>query len=87
MNDLTKKSVVVGTGSLIYNTVIQVQSIFPAKLKYTGLKSGKLYVWENSGDVVSVDNMDLEDLLSKKVGEKGCCGDNLNGNPVFQVVK
>lgn len=87
MEDRYKKSMVVKSPTPTYNTITQVQSIFPARLKYTGVATGKLYVWEKAGDIVSVENADLMDLMSKKVGEKGCCGDNLNGNPVFQIVK
>lgn len=87
MSEPIKKSTVVNIQNKTYNNTTQVQSIFPAKLRYTGATSGKEYIWEKAGDVVSVENVDLDELLTKKVGSKGCCGDNLNGNPVFQIFK
>lgn len=69
-----------------YNSVV-IQSIFPAHLKYRGLVTGKLYEWAKAGDMVSVDSADVTDLLSKRVGAKGCCGGNPDGNKVFQLLK
>ena len=78
------KTAVVETPKARYNSGTKsVQSVFPAHLKYTGVSSGKLYEWYKSGDVVSVDDADVDDLIAKRIGQRGCCGDNLYGNPVF----
>lgn len=73
-----------------YNDVEEtkpLRSIYPAKLNITGPVSGKQYVWENAGSVVSVNIEDYDPLLAKRVGGKGCCGaDNLDGNKLFEAV-
>lgn len=69
-----------------YNSTVLVQSLFPAHLKYVGAVSGKAYEWLKAGDVVSVDGADVADLLSKRIGAKGCCGDNPDGNKVFALL-
>ena len=63
-----------------------VQSIFPAHLKYEGLVTGKSYEWFRSGDVAVVDDADVADLLAKRVGAVGCCGNSPGGNIVFQLI-
>lgn len=69
-----------------YNNKVAIQSLFPAHLKYTGLVSGVKYEWLQAGDVVTVDESDVADLLSKRVGERGCCGNSPDGNIVFALL-
>ena len=65
----------------------RVQSIFPARLIYVGQISGKQYIWDKAGDVVDVNIEDVDDLLSKKLGEGSCCGSSQKGNPLFTLEK
>ena len=62
---------------------IRIVSLFSARLIYTGRVSGKLYTWQNSGEIVLVDAQDVPDLLSKKLGESTCCGGSTKGNVLF----
>jgi hypothetical protein len=68
-----------------YNNTL-IQSLFPAHLKYQGAISGKLYEWPKAGDIVAVDEADVADLLSKRIGSQGCCGFNPQGNQVFALL-
>ena len=69
-----------------YNLGVKsIQSVFSAHLKYVGVASGKLYEWDKAGAIVAVDEADVDDLLSKRIGERGCCGGNENGNILFQL--
>lgn len=70
-----------------YNDTVAIQSLFPAHLRYVGAVSGKVYEWPKAGDTVSVDSADVPDLLSKRVGAHGCCGNEQGGNVVFQVLQ
>lgn len=76
-------SMFVQTPKTNYNSTVLIQSLYPAHLKYVGIVSGKVYEWPKSGDIVSVDSADVADLLSKRIGARGCCG-NSDGNVVFQ---
>lgn len=77
----------VQTPKASYNSTVTIQSVFPANLRYVGAVSGKVYEWPKSGDTVSVDAADVPDLLSKRIGARGCCGNELGGNVVFQVLQ
>lgn len=86
-NDSVRVKPTVATKSTAtYNNTTNIQSIFPAHLKYTGLISGKSYEWEQAGAIVAVNSEDVPDLLSKRIGATGCCGGNSDGNKVFQVI-
>ncbi len=65
---------------------VSIRSLFPARLRYSGRVSGKQYEWEKSGDVVEVQTEDAPDLLLKKIGSKGCCGVQSNGNVLFEQI-
>lgn len=82
-----KKVKVVQKAQVQYTNTTKIQSIFSAHLKYQGANSGKLYEWMNSGDIVSVNNEDVSDLLEKRIGQKGCCGGNADGNRVFVILE
>ena len=64
----------------------QLQSLISAHLKYTGLVTSVKYEWSSAGAIVAVDEADVADLMSKRVGSSGCCGNNPDGNFVFQIV-
>ena len=65
---------------------VTVISLFPARLEYIGAISGQAYTWAKAGDTVSVDLRDVPDLLSKRIGERACCGASGNGNKLFEVI-
>jgi hypothetical protein len=79
--------VLVDTGSnQTYNTkatTVLLQSVFDARLEYTGQTSGKQYTWNKAGDIREVDASDSEILLAKRIGGNGCCGSSRGGNMVF----
>jgi hypothetical protein len=65
----------------------QVQSIFPARLIYVGEVTGTRYEWPAAGTVLSVNSLDVPDLLTKRVGKNSCCGGGQNENKSFQLVE
>lgn len=62
---------------------VKVQSLIDAHLYYTGQISGELYEWSMAGTVVEVDERDVPELLTKRLGKKVCCGSGTN--LVFQL--
>jgi hypothetical protein len=63
---------------------VAIQSLFPAHLKFIGL-SGQGYEWQKTGDIVYVNEEDAPNLLSKRIGNRGCCGVvREGGNVLFQ---
>ena|ERR1035437_666040 len=62
---------------------IWVRSQFDAHLIYIGHVSGKRYEWRTSGTAVEVDARDVDELLSKRLGEGSCCGSASRGNVLF----
>lgn len=65
------------------NKTTKIESLLEAHLEYAGRESGKLYSWHKAGDIVLVDEADVPELLSKRLGKKTCCG---NGeNRIFQI--
>ncbi len=65
--------------------VVKVQSLIDSHLYYTGRESGKLYEWGKAGAIVEVDEQDVPELLSKRLGKKMCCG--TGNNQIFQLAK
>jgi hypothetical protein len=65
---------------------VRIQSVFDARLEYTGQVSGKQYVWNKAGDIVEVGVEDSEILLAKRMGEKLCCGNSTETNKLFQQI-
>lgn len=63
-----------------------VQSLIDAHLIYTGRESGKQYEWNRAGAIVSVDERDIPELLSKRLGGKSCCGGE-EGNKIFELAQ
>lgn len=80
------KPIVAGFSPDDYNNYSKIQSLIDAHMTYTGKVSGHLYEWFKAGDVVSVWEGDVPDLLSKRLGTSACCGESRDGNHVFQVI-
>lgn len=69
----------------IINTV-GIQSLIDAHLIYDGQVSGRHYEWGRAGAIVNVDESDVPDLLSKRLGTKSCCGQQ-DTNKIFQLAE
>lgn len=78
------KLVVVTAPKQSYNYV-KIRSLLASHLLYSGQISGKHYEWSKSGDVVEVDERDVPELLAKRIGKRSCCGEDLQGNKVFEI--
>lgn len=70
---------------VVHGTVF-VRSKFPARIRETGSVSGLQYEWPKAGDVVEVDERDVDFLLTRRVGNKGCCGGATFDNHLFELV-
>ena len=70
-----------------YNSYRKIQSLIDSKLVYEGRSSGKLYEWQRAGDIIAVREEDVPELLSKRIGERSCCGEGLLGSKVFEEMK
>lgn len=64
---------------------VKVRSRIQSRLQYTGKASGRLYEWGGAGQVVSVLEEDVPELLAKRLGRKGCCGNS--ENKIFELVQ
>lgn len=62
-----------------------VVSLIDARIKVTGKYSGQEYLFEKAGSVINADERDVEWLLSKRQGERQCCGGTEKGNKVFDL--
>lgn len=67
--------------------VKQVQSLIDARIKVTGKYSGQEYLFERAGSVQDVDERDVEWLVSRRQGERQCCGGTDRGNAMFRLVE
>lgn len=63
----------------------KVESLIDAHLLYDGQVSGRHYEWARAGTVQNVDERDVPELLSKRLGGKPCCGGDEEGNRIFQL--
>lgn len=64
----------------------KVRSLIDSRLIYTGQISGEQYEWNRAGSNVDVDERDVPDLLTKRIGGNSCCGgQNTKGNQVFEI--
>jgi len=76
----------IGSG-LPYTSVEQSELVvckFPATVRMVGAVSGKHYKWDGAGTKVQVDVRDIDDLLTKHVGETACCGNRKIENFLFE---
>lgn len=63
----------------------EIQSLIDSRLLYAGQVSQRQYEWSRAGDVILVDERDVPELLSKRLGGRLCCGENISdGNRIFQ---
>ena len=73
-----------------YTTVEQnskrVVCKFPASIKLVGKVSGKQYEWMGAGSIVEIDLVDVDDILSKTLGNASCCGASQRTNTLFEIV-
>lgn len=86
---MSKKTYISGVEEKQSETIInlvKVQSLIDAHLQYTGRESGESYEWLRAGDIQNVDERDVPELLSKRIGERSCCGEGGLGNLVFQEI-
>lgn len=65
--------------------VKNVQSLVEARIIYTGNITGNVYEWPKAGFIVPVDSRDVPELLSKRIGSRGCCGSQ-DGNKIFELI-
>lgn len=74
------------SGTSTYNSVdtVSIRSLIDARVKLTGAVSGKVYIWERAGAVISVDVVDKDEVLNKKRG-RACCGGQ-SGKNLFELV-
>lgn len=82
---MSKRIVAVTPPDVTINTTKRIQSLIDAHFFYTGQVSGKQYEWGRAGAIVEVDEHDVPELLSKRLGGKTCCGAS-DGNIIFQEV-
>jgi hypothetical protein len=67
-----------------YTTQVSIVSMVDATVKVTGTVTGKQYVWNGAGSIVSVDILDKDEILDKKRG-RACCGGQ-SGTNLFALV-
>jgi len=64
--------------------LVKIQSLIEAHLVYNGKASRRHYEWKRAGEIISVLEEDVPELLEKRLGGKQCCGDQ-GGNKIFQL--
>lgn len=85
--DVIKKTVADNvTSDYNYYGRSNVRSLLDAHILYDGAITGEHYEWSRAGSVVSVDERDVPELLSKRLGSQGCCGTN-DSNRVFELIQ
>lgn len=85
MSGRLKQAVVETAPDSTINTIIKIQSLIDAHIYFTGRVSGKQYEWNKAGAIVEVDERDVPDLLTKRLGKKTCCGGGTN--QIFQLAQ
>jgi hypothetical protein len=78
-----KKAVVEETAPPDKISKVNIQSLIDGHIYYTGRASGELYEWSVAGAIVAVDERDVPDLLTRRLGKKMCCGSGTN--LIFQL--
>lgn len=64
---------------------VNIQSLIDGHFLYDGRVSGEHYEWVRSGAIVAVNERDVPELLSKRLGGRLCCGSR-DGNRIFEIV-
>lgn len=83
---IPSKPVVERTAKVTTIKEVQIQSRIDSVLKYDGPISGKHYVWEHAGAIVSVNSEDADGLLTLRIGGNGCCGASKTEGIIFQLI-
>lgn len=88
-SELVEKEPLADDKEMLYtNSRALLKLVYPVNVQVTGRATGKLYRWTSAGQVVSVDLLDLEQLLNMKLGVGGCCGgSSKQANKLFQIVE
>lgn len=79
------QTVVEETTSEVTIKLIKVQSLVEAHLIYNGRETGQRYEWSKAGVIVEVNELDVPELLAKRLGGQTCCGSK-GGNVIFEAV-
>ena len=66
---------------------VKLQLKISARVISFGSETGKRYEWERAGAVVEVDEEDVTELLSKRLGDKACCGGDSDNLKLFIQVE
>lgn len=69
----------------IESSDVRLQLTIQSRYKATGAVTGRKYIWQEAGSIVSVDKYDSTSLLEKR-RSGSCCGGSTNSKPVFRVV-
>lgn len=81
-----KKEAIAVPHRATYNYFVkQVRSMVQARIIYRGHVTGNRYEWPAAGSVVPVDERDVPELLSKKLGGRSCCGPQ-GANTIFELI-
>jgi len=76
------------TDNVPYNDRVKLRLIIGVKSFSTdGPVTGEHYKWLGAGSVLEVDERDVAGLISKRLGNKVCCGGDENSNRIFEIVK
>lgn len=66
---------------------VSVVLCIDAKVLVNNTPSGREYVFEHAGAILDVDERDVDFLLSKRQGERQCCGGTDRGNKMFDLAQ
>lgn len=81
---VVEKVVFAPVKSVRYNN-LRVRSMVSAFVRYHGAVTGNEYEWPRAGAEALVDERDVPNLLSKRIGNRSCCGDS-DANRIFELV-
>lgn len=62
-----------------------LRSRIDAHIVYYGTVTGEKYEWSRAGAIASVDERDVPELLTKRLGAGSCCGTS-NSNIIFELI-
>lgn len=82
---MSTKKAVVETASEVTIKLIKIQSLIESHIIYSGQVTGQRYEWSKAGAIVEVNELDVPELLAKRLGGSTCCG-NKGGNVIFELV-
>jgi hypothetical protein len=86
---ISPDDMVVSLSSVRYNKDVprrvKIRSLLDARLKITGPVSGEQYEFVGAGVEVEILETDVPLMLAKRVGGRGCCGADAEGNKLFEL--